>query len=85
MQSIHRQVPTAIEQAVKRIIRGEKVKNSDKILSLYDDDIHVLIRGKSGAAVEFGSGLYLVENEDGLITDRQFFQDQPPADSTHAA
>jgi len=46
MQSILRQVPTAIEQAVKRIIRGEKVKNSDKILSLYDDDIHVLIRGR---------------------------------------
>jgi len=45
----------------------------------------ISLRGKSGAAVEFGSGLYLVENEDGLITDWQFFQDQPPADSTLVA
>ena len=85
MQNTLRQIPSAIDQAAKRIIQEEKVNNTDKILSLYDGDIYVLIRGKSGAQVEFGSGLYLAENEDGLITDWQFFQDQPPADSTLVA
>ena len=45
----------------------------------------VLIRGKSGAAVEFGNGLYLVENEDGLINDWQLLQGQPPHDSALVA
>lgn len=85
LQTILCQVPYAIEQAKQRIIKGEKVDNSQKILSLYEQDVHVLIRGKSGAAVEFGNGLYLAENEDGLITDWQFLQGQPPSDSSLVA
>ncbi|MCK5249553.1 MAG: hypothetical protein KAJ98_06280, partial [Spirochaetaceae bacterium] len=85
LETILHQVPYAIEQARQRIIKGIKVDNSQKILSLYEGDVHVLIRGKSGAAVEFGNGLYLAENEDGLITDWQFLQGQPPADSSLVA
>ena len=41
----------------------------------------MLVRGKAGAEVEFGNGLYLVEQEDGLIVDWKLFKDQPPADT----
>lgn len=85
LENILKQVPLAIEQARSRIIEEKKVDNAQKILSLYEDDVHVLIRGKSGAAVEFGNGLYLAENEDGLITDWQFIQGQPPGDSSLVA
>jgi len=51
------------------------------VLSLYEDDIHVLVRGKSDAEVEFGNGLYLAEQADGLMVDRKFMKDQPVSDS----
>ena len=72
----------AIEQASKRILHDRRVENDKKILSLYEHDTHIFIRGKSGAAVESGNGLFLAESEDGLITDWQFFQKQPPAYSS---
>ena len=74
-------LPKAIEQAHERIIGGRRVDNAEKILSLYEDDAHVLVRGKAGAEVEFGNGLYLAEQRDGLIVDWELFKDQPPADT----
>lgn len=74
-------LPKAIEQAHERIIGDRRVKNSDKLLSLYEDDVHVLVRGKANAEVEFGNGLYLAEQRDGLIVDWELFRDYPPADS----
>ena len=56
---IREQLPQAIRQAHERIIGGRQVANEDKILSLYDPDIHVLVRGKAGAEVEFGNTLLL--------------------------
>jgi hypothetical protein len=41
----------------------------DKILSFYDKEVEVIVRGKSGAEVEFGQRLLLTEQEDGLIID----------------
>lgn len=46
------QVEPAIKQAHERIIGGRKLENQDKIPSLYDPDINVLVRGKANAAVE---------------------------------
>ena len=73
-------IPQAIEQAHERIIGERRVANKDKILSLYETDIHVLVRGKSGAEIEFGNALYLAEQADGLIVDWKFIQKQPPSD-----
>lgn len=81
IQGILDQLPQAIHQAHERIIGERRVANSEKSLSLYDPDIHVLVRGKAGAEVEFGNGLYLAEQADGLIVDWDFMQEQPPSDS----
>jgi len=75
------QLPKAIKQAHERIIGERRVKNNDKILSLYEKDVHVITRGKAGAEVEFGNGLYLAEQENGLIIDWKLFEDQPPSDT----
>jgi len=74
-------LPQAIRQAHERIIGERRLANDEKMLSLYEDDVHVLVRGKSGSEVEFGNGLYLAEQQDGLIVDWAFFKDQPPADT----
>ena len=82
IQNILDQLPQAIHQAHERIIGERRVANKDKILNLYEPDIHVLVRGKAGAEVEFGNALYLAEQSDGLIIDWNFIEEQPPGDNT---
>ena len=78
---IREQLPKAIRQAHERIIGGRFVPNEDKILSLYEPNVHVLVRGKAGAEVEFGNTLLLAEQRQGVIVDWKFIKDQAPADS----
>ncbi len=75
------QLAAVVKQAHERIIGERKVANKDKILSLYEDQIHVVVRRKAGAETEFGNTLYLAEQADGLIIDWAFFRHQAPADS----
>jgi len=81
MQNILDLLPQAIHQAHERIIGERRMKNSDKVLSLYESDVHVLVRGKSDAEIEFGNGLYLAEQANGLIVDWKLMKDQPVNDS----
>lgn len=74
-------LPQAIDQASKRIIGECKVPTKDKLLSMYEDYVHVIVRGKSGARVEFGNSLYLAEQEDGIIVDYELTKESPPHDS----
>ena len=69
--------PAAIKQAHERIIGGRKVPNKEKILSLYDDAAQVIVRGKSGAEVEFGNKLWLGETREGIIADYKLHRDNP--------
>ena len=73
-------LPRAQKQAHERIIGGRPVANAEKILSLYDPDVRVLVRGKAGADVEFGNTVLLGENRQGVILDYQIFQESAPAD-----
>ncbi len=70
-----------IKLAHERVIGERQVANQDKILSLYENEVNVIVRRKAGAEVEFGNTLYLAEQSDGLIIDWKFFRDQAPADS----
>ena len=74
-------LPRAQKQAHERIIGGRPVANDQKILSLYDLDVRVIVRGKAGAEVEFGNMVLLGENRQGVILDYQFFRESAPADS----
>lgn len=80
MDNVLAQLPAAVKQAHERIIGQRPVKNADKILSLYDPDVHVIVRGKAGAEVEFGNTLVLGEADDGLIVDWQLIREQAQAD-----
>ena len=75
------QLAAVVKQAHERIIGERQVDNKDKILSLYEEDIHVVVRRKAGAEVEFGNTLFLAEQADGLIIDWKLFKQQAPADS----
>lgn len=74
-------LPQAEQQAHERIIGERPVANDQKVVSLYETDTNVIVRGKAGAEVEFGNTLRLGETPQGLIVDWQLFQDSAPADS----
>jgi hypothetical protein len=74
-------LPRAQKQAHERIIGGRPVANAEKILSLYDTQVRVIVRGKAGAEVEFGNTVLLGENRQGIILDYEVFRESAPADS----
>lgn len=74
------QLVAVIKQAHERIIGERRVANRDKIFSLYEKEVHVIVRHKAGAEVEFGNTLYLAEQSNGLIIDWKFFAEQAPSD-----
>lgn len=80
MDQVLEQLPQARQQARQRILSGKLVDNQDKILSLYEKDVHVIVRKKAGAEVEFGNTLLLGENPQGLILDWELFRESAPAD-----
>lgn len=80
LDNILGQLPEARRQAHERIIGGRRVPNNKKILSLYEPDLHVIVRGKAGAEVEFGNSLFLAENVDGFVLDHQLQREAAPDD-----
>lgn len=81
MDVVLEQLPSAIHQAHERIIGERPVANADKIISLYEPDVAVQVRGKAGARIEFGDKLWLGETSEGLIGDYRLQKDSP-ADTT---
>lgn len=73
-------LPEAVRQAHERIIGERPVANADKILSLYEDDLHVIVRGKTGAEVEFGNSLFIAETVSGFILDHELRRGISPGD-----
>jgi len=81
MKRVLDQLPEAMRQAHERIIGERPVANADKILSLYESDIHVIVRGKAGADVEFGNSLFVAETVSGFILDHELRRDTSPGDA----
>jgi IS5 family transposase len=81
MDQVLTQLPQARKQARQRILAGQPVANAEKILSLYEPDVQVIVRKKAGAEVEFGNTLLVGENPQGLILDWELFRASAPADA----
>jgi IS5 family transposase len=81
LDNVLHQLPKAREQARERILREQQVPSKDKILSLYEPDVQVIVRKKAGAEVEFGNTLFLGESPSGVIMDWELFQEVAPNDA----
>jgi hypothetical protein len=81
ISNVTEKLARVIKCAHERIIGQRRVANKDKLLSIYEDDVHVIVRHKSGAEVEFGNTLLLAEQDDGMIVDWKLFGEQAPSDS----
>lgn len=61
-------VHQACEQAERRVLRGEPLPATEKILSLFEPHTAVIRRGKARAPAEFGRKVVLDEVDGGLVT-----------------
>jgi IS5 family transposase len=81
MDNVIGQLPEARRQAHERIVGERQVPSAQKMLSLYEGDVNVIVRGKAGAAVEFGNSLFLAESPVGLIVDHELKSDASEGDA----
>jgi len=58
----------AIEQATRRVLRGEAVPSEEKVVSLFEPHTQVIRRHKAGQPTEFGRKVLLDEVEGGIIS-----------------
>lgn len=78
-------LPKVKKQAHERIIGERQVPSSEKILSVYEDDVQVIVRRKAGKAVEFGNTLMICEGMHGYILDWKLYRQSAPSESLQLA
>jgi transposase, IS5 family len=75
-------VAQVIRQTERRVLKGQKVPASEKVLSLFEPQTALIRRGKARQPTEFGSKVLLDEVEGGIITRYEVLPGNPP-DAPH--
>jgi IS5 family transposase len=73
-------VAQVIDQTTRRVLQGESVPASQKIVSLFEPHTAILRKGKPGQATQFGRVVWLDEVEGGIITRYDILDGNPPDD-----
>lgn len=60
-----------LDTAKRRIVHGEAVPNSEKILSIFEPHTELINRGKTPNPIQFGHNVLVVEDAAGFICDYQ--------------
>ena len=66
-----------IDQTTRRILQGEQVPASEKIVSLFEDHADIIRRGKESHPVEYGHKVWLNEVEGGLVSHYRILKGNP--------
>lgn len=66
--------------AHKRIISEKFVKREDKILSIYEDEVHIIKRSKHDVKSEFGNTVQILEQQNGFLIDYDLLECYTPGD-----
>src|SRR5688500_14637522 len=61
-------VARVLDQAPRRVLRGEEVPAADKVLSLFEPHTCLIRRGKPRQPTEFGRKVWLDEADGGIVT-----------------
>ena len=73
-----------IDQARRRVLCGEQLATDEKIYSIFEPHTDLIKRGKVRTPVEFGHKVLLAESAQGLITQYEVLNGNPP-DEAHVA
>ena len=68
----------AIDQAERRVLRGEPVPAGEKVASLVEPHTAILPRHKPGQPVDIGRKLWLAEADGGIVTQAKVLDGAPP-------
>ena len=60
-------VEQIIDQAEKRIIKGENLPADEKLYSLFEEHTELIVRGKAGKAIEFGHKILIAQTGEKFI------------------
>lgn len=71
-------VEQVVAQAERRVLRGENVPASDKLVSLFEPHTAIVRRGKAHLPAEFGRKIMLDEVDGGLVTRYAVLAGNPP-------
>jgi IS5 family transposase len=66
-----------IAQATRRIVQGEQVPASEKIVSIFEEHTDIIRRGKESHPVEYGHKIWLNEVEGGLVSHYRILDGNP--------
>jgi IS5 family transposase len=66
-----------MNQAERRVLHGESVPNDEKIFSIFEPHVELIIRGKAGKDVEFGHVVNLQQVSEKFITGYDVFEKKP--------
>ncbi len=61
-------VEQAIDQAARRVLQGEAVPSTEKVVSLFEPHTRIIRRHKAGKPTEFGRKVLLDEVEGGIVS-----------------
>jgi transposase, IS5 family len=66
-----------MDQTMRRILQGEQVPASEKIVSLFEEHTDIIRRGKQSRPVEYGHKIWLNEVEGGLVSHYRILAGNP--------
>ncbi len=66
-----------VDQTERRVLSGESVAASEKLVSLFEEHTAIIARGKAGKRTEFGRKVWLSEVEGGIVTGYRILEGNP--------
>jgi IS5 family transposase len=66
-----------IQQATRRVLQGEQVPASEKIVSIFEEHTDIIRRGKESRPVEYGHKIWLNEVEGGIVSHYRILDGNP--------
>jgi IS5 family transposase len=77
LQTVVPRVEQIITQTTRRVMQGETVPATEKLVSVFEPHTAIIRKGKAGKPVEFGRVLWLGEAEGGIITQARVLDGNP--------
>ncbi len=78
MESWVPRVEQVIAQTVRRVVQGEVVPATEKLVSLFEPHTDIIRRSKPGKETEFGHKVWLDEVDGGIVSRWQLLPGNPP-------
>jgi transposase, IS5 family len=80
VETLNHFIPLArqvIHQTTRRILMGEQVPATEKIVSIFEEHTDIIVRGKEAKPVEDGHKLWLNEVEGGIVSHYRILEGNP--------